>query len=337
MLQKAHAFIVKHKKPVTIVAFVLLIIFIGYKLTHKTVSPTYQTAQATRGTLIKSVTASGTIIATNNIDVTSSANGQVSKVYVQEGETVKKGQKLLDITLDAAGEQRQAQALSAFISAKSSLNSANSNYYTLQAAEFAANQKFINDAVARNLATNDPTYIQENATWLASEANFNNQTNSVSQAQANLTSAAISYQQASKTVVAPASGVIQNITVVPGMAITNSTTTSSSTSSTNATTVASIQTKGNPAATVNIAEIDVAKVKAGQKVTLTFDSIPDVTFTGKIAGINKLGSVSSGVTNYPATIAFDSSSDQILPNISVQASIIIDVKDNVIMVPTSAV
>ena len=102
-------------------------------------------------------------------------------------------------------------------------------------------------------------------------------------------------------------------------------------------TVASIQTPGNPVATVNIAEIDVAKVKAGQKVTLTFDSIPDTTFTGKVAGINKLGTVSGGVTNYPATIEFDTSSDKILPNMQVQASIITNVKDNVILVPSSAI
>jgi len=70
---------------------------------------------------------------------------------------------------------------------------------------------------------------------------------------------------------------------------------------------------------------------------LTFDSITNATFTGKVAGINKLGAVSSGVTSYPATIEFDSSSDKILPNMSVSASIITNIKDDVIMVPSGAV
>ncbi len=337
MTNRIKTFLLTHKKIVAVFLIILLVVFVFIKTRSKASTPTYQTATATKGTLISSVTASGTIVATNNIDVTSSANGQVAKVYIKEGNTVTKGQKLFEITLDAVGLQRQALAYASYISAKSSVSQANSSYYTLQAAEFAANQKFINDAVARNLSTNDPTYIQENAGWLAAENNFNNAQNGIIQAQASLVSALISYQQASATVLAPAAGTIQNITVVPGMAITNSTTSSSGSSSTNSTTVASIQTEGNPVATVNIAEIDVTKVKAGQKVTLTFDSIADVTFTGVVAGINKLGTVSSAVTSYPATIEFDSSSDKILPNMSVSASIITNIKDNVVKVPNGSV
>ncbi len=327
VLDNIKTFIKNHKRLTIVLVIVLLGLFLLLRSRSTSNKLTYQTATATRSTLISTVTASGTIVATNNIDVTSLANGQVAKVYVKEGDVVFKGQKLFDITLDTTGEQRRSQALSSYLSAKSSLNSANSNYYTLQAAEFAANSKFINDAVARNLATNDPTYIQENATWLAAEANFNNQQNSVSQTQASLTSAWLNYQLTAATITAPISGTIENITVVPGMAI----------STTSGTTIASIQTPGNPVATVNITEIDATKVKGGQKVTLTFDSIPNATFTGKIAGINKLGMVTGGVTNYPATIEFDSSSDQILPSMAVTAAIITNIKDNVITVPTGAI
>ncbi len=328
MLDRIKSFVLAHKRFVIILAVILLIVFVFIKMRSRSSAPNYQTTAATRGTLISTVTATGTIVATNNIDVTSTANGQVAKVYAKEGQKIIKGQKLFELTLDATGQQKQAQAYASYISAQNSLNQARANYYTLQAASFAANQKFINDAVARNLSTTDPTYIQENATWLAAEANFNNSQNAITAASANLTSASIIYQQSSSTVVAPATGTIQNITVVPGMAIS---------SSTNSTTIASIQTEGNSVATVSVAEINVAKVKQGQKATLTFDSIPNTTFTGKVAGINKLGSISSGVTNYPATIEFDSSTDAILPSMSVTASIITDVKDNVVIVPSSAV
>lgn len=338
MINRIKLFIAGHKRLVIISAIILVAVIIFATRRSKSAAPTYQTAEASKGTLISTVTASGTIVATNNIDVTSTANGQVSKVYIKEGDVVKKGQKLFEITLDAAGQQREAQAYSSYLSAKNSLNSANASYYSLQASSFATNSKFINDAVARNLATDDPTYIQENDAWLAAEMNFNNAQNSISSAQASLTNASIAYQQASSTIVSPVSGTIQNITIVPGMSITNSTTTSSSgNSNSSSTTVASIQTPGNPVATVSLAEVDVTKVKAGQKVTLSFDSIADTTFTGVVAGINKLGSVSSGVTSYPATIEFDSSSDKILPNMSVSASIITNVKTDVIMVPSESV
>ncbi|CAN5309008.1 HlyD family efflux transporter periplasmic adaptor subunit [soil metagenome] len=336
MLNRIKKFVSAHKRLVILMLIIFVAGFLFLRSRNKSNAPTYQTAAATKGTLISTVTASGNIVATNNIDVTSSANGQVAKVYVKEGDTVTKGQKLFDITLDAAGQQRQASSYASYLSAKNAVNSANASYYTLQASSFAANQKFINDAVARNLATDDPTYIQENGTWQAAEINFNNSANSIAAANANLTNASIAYGQASSTVVAPVSGTIQNITVVPGMAISNSTT-SSSNSSSAGTTIASIQTPGNPVATVSIAEVDVAKVKAGQKVTLTFDSIADTTFTGIIAGINKLGTTSSGVTSYPATITFDSTSDAILPNMAVSASIITNIKDNVILIPTTSI
>src|SRR5258708_6426521 len=335
MFNRIKTFVLAHKRLSVILIIILIGVVLFFRLQNVSNKPNYQTATATRSTLISTVTASGVIVATNNINVTSTTNGQVAKVYVKEGDQVTKGQKLFQIILDAKGEKRPAQSYSSYISALNSLNSAKASYYTLQASEFAANQKFINDAVARNLATNDPTYIQENDAWVAAEANFNNTGNSINEASANLTSASISYSQASATVLAPANGVIQNITVVPGMAITNSTTTSSGSSSSNSTTIASIQTEGNPVATINVAEVDVSKVKAGQKVTLTFDSIPNTTFTGKIAGINKLGSVSSGITNYPATIEFDSSSDAILPNMSVAASIITGIKDDVVTIPSA--
>ena len=337
MLNSIKSFVGSHKRIVIVLILILVAVFVVTRFTNKSSAPTYTTAAATKGTLITSVTASGTIVATNNIDVTSSSNGQVSKVYVKEGDTVTKGQKLFEITLDATGQQREAQAYSSYLSAQNSLNSANANYYTLQASEFSANQKFINDAVARGLTTDDQTYIQENDAWLAAESNFNNAQNAITAANENLINAQIAFQQSSSTIVAPVAGTIQNITVVPGMSITNSTTSSSSGSSTSSTTVASIETQGNPVATVSIAEADVANVKAGQKVTLTFDSIADTTFTGVVAGINKLGTVSSGVTSYPATIEFDSSSDKILPSMSVSASIITSIHDNVIMVPSTAV
>ncbi|HWA52114.1 MAG TPA: efflux RND transporter periplasmic adaptor subunit [Patescibacteria group bacterium] len=337
MINRIKNVILSHKRIAVVLALIIIAVFVFTRSRSGANKVTYETATATRGTLISSVTASGTIVATNNIDVTSTANGQVNKVYVKEGDQVTKGQKLFNITLDATGQQREAQAYSSYLSAQNSVTSANASYYTLQASEFSANQKFINDAVARGLATTDPTYIQENDAWLAAQSNFNNAQNSISSAQANLTNASIAYQQASSTIVAPVSGTIQNITVVPGMAITNSTTTSSSGNSTSSVTVASVETPGNPVATVSIAEADVDKVKAGQKVTLTFDSIANQTFTGVVAGINKLGTTSSGVTNYPATIQFDSGSDSILPNMTVEASIITDIKDNVITVPTSAI
>ncbi|HUV46801.1 MAG TPA: hypothetical protein VMW29_01575, partial [Candidatus Bathyarchaeia archaeon] len=53
--------------------------------------------------------------------------------------------------------------------------------------------------------------------------------------------------------------------------------------------------------------------------------------------VDRIGSVTSGVTQYPAIIRLDSSSAQILPNMTVTAKIIINRKENVLVIPSSAV
>ncbi len=83
-------------------------------------------------------------------------------------------------------------------------------------------------------------------------------------------------------------------------------------------------------------EVDASKVKVGQKVVLIFDAIPDLEITGKVTEIDPLGTVSQGVVNYNVKIAFDIQDDRIKPNMSVNASIIVDVAQDVLVVPNEA-
>lgn len=300
----------------------------------------YQTAQAEKGTLITSVTASGTVSSGSSANITSDATGIVQKVYVENGATVSEGDPIALVKLDKSSQQQQTQAWASYLSAKNSLESAKAKIHSLQAAAFKANQTFINDAVARDLATNDPTYIQENALWLQAEADYKNQENVIKQAEAALSSAWLSYSQLSPTITAPMSGVIINLSITPGLTISGSNSSSSSTDSNSGSsqTVGTIMLKdGTPQASVNLTEIDVVKIKPGQKVTLTLDAHPDKTFTGKVSALNTNGSVSSGVTTYPATITFDTAVDTIYPNMAVNATIITSVKSNVILVSSGAV
>ena len=301
----------------------------------KASQPTYQTTQVEKGTLVTTVTASGNITAGNNLTISTTATGTVSNVYVKNGETVKAGQKIAIITLDQDALQRQASAWASYLSAKNNVQTANDKLNSLQAAEFTANQKFMNDAVARDLVTNDPTYIEENANWLQAEADYKNQYNAIQQAQASLTSAWYSYQQVSPTITSPADGVISNLMIANGTVI------SANTSSNNSVTSQQLGTVKRPnettQATVALSEIDAAKVNPDQKATITMDAYPDKTFTGKVLVVNTNGSVSSGVTTYPATIQFDTASGNIYPNMAVTAKIITQIKDNVLLVPSSAV
>lgn len=90
-------------------------------------------------------------------------------------------------------------------------------------------------------------------------------------------------------------------------------------------------------AEVSLNEVDISKVKIGQKATLTFDAIDDLTITGTVSEVDLLGTVSQGVVNYTVKIAFDVNDERVKTGMSLSAAIVNDTKQNVIRVPNSAV
>lgn len=317
------------KKKLMLIGLVILVIAGGFAvkkyLSSKKTTTSFQTATATKGTLVNTVSASGSVTTGGNVTISTSATGIVKNVFVKNGDKVFTGQQIATLSLDQASSQKQAAAWASYLGAKNSLDSAKNKLNTLQASAFSVNQKFINDAVARNLSTDDPTYIQENATWLAAEADYKNQATAISQAQASLSSAWISYQQASAIITAAASGTIQNLAIAPGVSTTGSS-------------VGNIKvSEAKTQASINLSEIDVLKVKPGQKVTITLDAFPNKTFTGSVMAIDTSGQVSSGVTTYPAILGFDSAPDNIYPNMAISAKIITNIENDVLLVPTSSI
>lgn len=84
-------------------------------------------------------------------------------------------------------------------------------------------------------------------------------------------------------------------------------------------------------------EVDVAKVKVGEKATLTFDAIEGLSIAGHVAEIDTVGTVTQGVVTYNVKIALDTQDGRIKPGMSVSAAIITDVEQQVLLVPNAAV
>jgi membrane fusion protein, macrolide-specific efflux system len=335
-------FSTKRRKIISLI-IVLVLAFFGWRMFggQKQQTVAYQTAQAQKGTLITSLTETGQVSVANKVSIVTQASGIVSKIYVKSGETVSAGDKIADVTLDTAGQQRQAQAYSSLLSAQNNLQSTQAQLYTLQNQLFVANQKFVNDRGVDNPTTdqkNDPVYIEENATWLAAEAAYKNQSGVIAQSQASLNNANLTYQLTSGTITAPTVGEISDLTITEGMQIGSGNSTSGSSATTSNQAIASIKTGNSTAVSVSIPEVDASKVQVGQKATLVFDAIDGKIFTGKVMGINTTGSVSSGVTTYPAVIQLDDiSNSNILPNMSVTATIITNIKTDVLLIDTTAI
>lgn len=90
---------------------------------------------------------------------------------------------------------------------------------------------------------------------------------------------------------------------------------------------------------VPIDELDIAKIKTGLKVNVTVDALSETKtapLTGVVTSIAMEGTSSNGVTTYPVTIQIDDSS-KLKAGMNANAEIIINEKQNTIMVPVEAV
>ena len=342
----------KSRKKIPVWGIGLLIVAIGLAgwfiytkyFVSSTVKIQYQTEVAAKGTLVTSITGTGQVSSANNAQVTTQASGVVKKIMVKNSQMVKAGDPVLEIDLDLEGQQRSSQAYASYQSAKNSLDSSRANMYTAQADLLTKWDKYKTLAETGTYQNGDgspkadqrtlPAYMTVNDEWLASEAKYKIQESSILQSQTSLNTAWLSYQQSSPIVYAPISGVVTGLSLQVGSVLV-----AQSGSSGNATAqkIASIKTNAPPTISVALTEIDIPKVKVGNKATVVFDAYAEKTYTGEIISIDTIGAISSGVTNYPAVIKLDTEAEEILSNMNAQVTITTNMKDNVLIIPASSV
>lgn len=334
--------------------FLLIIIIIGGYYGKRTffktpVAPQYQTATAEKGTLIKTVSASGAVSTGNSVNISTSASGVINQVYVKNGDSVSQGQVIADITLDQDSQQRQASAWSSYLSAQNSVASANQSKLTLQGNNLTDQNNLLTaQATANSYQNYDPSdpikQKADNSRRVAELALQVDQQkaamtdNTIAKAQSDLNSAWLAYQLVAGKITAPITGVVGNLTIASGVVISGQSTSSSANGSATLRQLGTVTVpQGKAQATVTLSEVDVTNVKSGQKASLTIDAYPGKTFTGQVVLINTNGQVSSGVTNYPATLELDSTGVNLYPNMSVNAKIITMIENEVILVPSGSV
>lgn len=126
------------------------------------------------------------------------------------------------------------------------------------------------------------------------------------------------------TVTAPFSGTISSVPVKRRETVSSSTT------------IATIVSP-EQIAELSLNEVDAAKITVGDKTTLTFDAIEELSLTGKVAHVDPVGTVSQGVVSYTVQIHFDTQDTRVKPGMTVNAAIITDIRPDVLSVPAGAV
>jgi membrane fusion protein, macrolide-specific efflux system len=329
----------------------------------KQVTPQYQTEKTEKGTLIVSITGTGQVSSANNTSVTTGMSGVVSEVYVKSGDYVTAGSQLIKLSLDQESAQKQSQAYAAYLNAVSQEKQSRIDKVSAQAKLEQARKAVLdaqtdvdimeanlgasrqNPATKESYKQNEIDSIRSTLTsakqnFSVAEQQYLSSDTSIQSEKASLGSAWIDYQNTSNVITAPVSGTITNFTLQKGSTLASTSSSSDSSSSNNSSTtqkIATIKTNAKPGITVNLSEVDIPKVQIGNKVSLTADAFEDKTFTGKITDIDTTGVSSSGVVTFPVTVTLDTENEQLYPNMTVIANIITATKDNVLLIPSSAV
>jgi len=125
----------KKKIIVLFLAFILILASIPtiYKAVKK---PEYTTAKVTKNEITEIVTESGVISTSGKVDIYSPTNGVIEDIFVSNDEAVSEGQKLFTVK-STATEQEEKAALANYLTAKSTLDSANATLHSLQSTMFS--------------------------------------------------------------------------------------------------------------------------------------------------------------------------------------------------------
>ncbi len=92
----------------------------------------------------------------------------------------------------------------------------------------------------------------------------------------------------------------------------------------------------NQSVDISVNEVDAAKLKVGEKATITFDALANISIAGTVATVNTIGTASSGVVSYAAMITFDTPNQDVKPGMSATVSIITGTATG-ITIPSAAV
>jgi RND family efflux transporter MFP subunit len=88
---------------------------------------------------------------------------------------------------------------------------------------------------------------------------------------------------------------------------------------------------------VNIAEVDIAKIKLGQSAQITLDALPGKTYTATISSIGPVATITQGVVNYPVTAIVGNHEGAIKPGMTANLAITVEQRDNVLLIPARAI
>lgn len=315
-------------------------------------SGTARVATVTKGTVLATVSGSGTLASPSDAGLDFTTGGTLTKVNVKPGDKVTKGEVLAEVDdTDAKATLQQDEA---------SLTAAEANLTKVEAGELPASSGTSGggDAAGSGRGTQaatptpSPTPTVDAAQLAQAQAQVTQAQNAVDAAQRAVDGT---------TLKAPVAGTVASVSAAKGDTVSGtggsgsgSGAGSGSGSSANSSSSSSGSLSGfivltNPAGmqvTADFSEADSLKVKAGQSATVTLNAESGTVLDAKVLSVSSLpvssgsgsGSGSSGsAVQYAATLQITSDTSQLRTGLSASIQVTTGSASNALSVPTAAV
>jgi HlyD family secretion protein len=294
----------------------------------------YATEEVRRGDLTVTISATGNLLPTNQVEIGSEQSGLITDVYVDNNDQVTKGQPLARLDTSRLRDTI-IQNEAALAAAQAQVAQANAT-----AVQARANLARL-EQVWRVSGHKVPSLVEldtgraENQRAIAGVRAAQAQ---VTEARAVLSSSQTNLSKA--TIYSPVTGVVLSRQVDPGQTV------AASLSAPVLFVIA--EDLGNMKLEVKVDEADVGQVKAGQRATFTVDAFPGRSFPAQIlrvdVGANASGSgasssssgTASTVVAYTAVLSVQNPQMILRPGMTATAEIVTSERSKVLLVPNAA-
>jgi HlyD family secretion protein len=298
--------------------------FAVYKwgMTRNGAAVEFKTVEAQRGDIVVTVTATGNLEPTNQVDVGTEVSGTIKSVAVDYNDFVKAGQVLaqLDTTMLEAQVNQS----------RSAVESTRANLQLSQASLLEAQTDMDRLVNVRQLSGGKIPSKQDfdaaEATLKRAEATEAIIKANIAQAEAKLRIDETNLEKA--IILSPINGVVLKRNVEPGQTVAASL--QAPVLFTLAEDLAKMELH------VNVDEADVGQVKEGQQATFTVDAYPDRTFHAQITEVRYGAQSSEGVVTYLTVLNVDNSDLSLRPGMTATADIVTKQVNDALLVPSAA-
>ncbi len=306
-------------------------------------------ASVERGSIARSVVATGKIEPRSTVEVKSKASGIVKKLYVDYSEYVHQGQVLAELdkeNLQATVRESKANLQAAQAAEESAQASLERNKVDAEAPDMP----FLKTAMDRARELHKQGLIAKNSVEDAEKAYqlaLNKQSSAIrnlavsraeiTKAKAMVAQAAAALERADEdlrnsTIVSPIDGLVLSRDVEVGNAVSSILVLGSE-----ATLLFTLGDISDVFVRGKVDQADIGKVYLTQPTRITVESFRDKKFNGKVYQISPLGVEKENVTTFEVKVSIANPGHELKAQMSANAEIILEEKPNVLLVPEAAI